>query len=61
MANTKQVLNRHLKKRKDSLRGTVRPQCERDLSENPIYRNRREDSFVEKTRRKEKKHKNKMY
>lgn len=61
MANTKQVINRALKKRKDKLRGTIRPQCEKDLFENPIYKGRREESFKEKKIRKEKKHKNKIY
>tara|TARA_Y100000590_G_C14844349_1_gene685214 strand:- start:216 stop:401 length:186 start_codon:yes stop_codon:yes gene_type:complete len=61
MANTKQVLNKALKKRKDELRGSLRPQCEQELSENPLYRSKREESFKTKRDRKEKKHKNKMY
>tara|TARA_B100000073_G_scaffold340507_1_gene340437 strand:+ start:117 stop:302 length:186 start_codon:yes stop_codon:yes gene_type:complete len=61
MANTKQVLNKAFKKRKDELRGSLRPKCEEDLSTNPLYRSKREESFKEKQRRKERKHKNKIY
>lgn len=61
MSKNKKVLNAYLKKRSDELRGSVRPQCEQDLSENPAFRSRREESFKEKARRKERKHKNKMY
>jgi hypothetical protein len=61
MATNKQVLNRHLKKRADELKGSLRAKCEQELSENPAYRGRREDTFKEKVRRKEKKHKNNFY